>query len=389
MNNVETACAPCMHARRGQAHKNTQTEMDNTYENKAGLKRENFRKEIDGKHTDLYILRNSLGTEVAVTNFGAVMPAIMLPDRNGTYGNILLGHDSIDNIINSPEPFLCSTIGRYGNRIARGRFTLEGKEYHLNINNGPNSLHGGPEGFHRAVWDAEQTDDSTLRLHHTSPGGDEGFPGDLYVTMTYHLTEDNELVITYKAETDKATIVNLTNHAFFNLTGIGNPSQPVTDYELTINADFYIPIDEVSIPTGEILSVKGTPFDFTTPHKVGERIDDKHQQTINGAGYDHCFVLNKREPGELSFAARCTDPASGRTLEVYTTEPGMQLYTGNWLNGFAGAHGATFPARSAICFETQHFPDTPNRPYFPPCVLHPGETYTQTCIYKFGIKGQE
>lgn len=374
-----------MHALSRQAQKNTQTEMDYTYENKAGLKRENFRKEIEGKHTDLYILRNSLGTEVAVTNFGAVMPAIMLPDRNGTYGNILLGHDSVDNIINSPEPFLCSTIGRYGNRIARGHFTLEGKEYHLNINNGPNSLHGGPEGFHRAVWDAEQTDGSTLRLHHTSPGGDEGFPGDLYVTMTYHLTEDNELVITYKAETDRTTIVNLTNHAFFNLTGIGNPSQPVTDYELTINADFYIPIDEVSIPTGEILSVKDTPFDFTTPHKVGERIDQKHPQIINGAGYDHCFVLNKREPGELSFAARCTDPASGRTLEVYTTEPGMQLYTGNWLNGFAGAHGATFPARSAICFETQHFPDTPNRPYFPPCVLHPGETYTQTCIYKFGL----
>lgn len=324
--------------------------------------------------------------EIAVTNYGAATLTIMVPDKNGNYANVILGHDSIDNVINSPEPFLSTTIGRYGNRIAKGKFTLCGKEYTLTINNGPNSLHGGPTGFHTAVWDAKQIDEQTLELRHTSLDGEEGFPGNLDIVMTYSLTDDNEFAISYKATTDQTTIVNLTNHGFFNLAGIATPTPTVVNNILTINADYFVPIDEVSIPFGEIVKVEGTPFDFRTPHVVGERIDDKDQQTINGTGYDHCFVLNKKEVGELSFAAKCVEPNSGRSMEVYTTEPGVQLYTGNWLNGFSGAHGATFPARSAICFEAQHFPDSPNKPHFPSVVLNPGEEYKQVTVYKFGIE---
>lgn len=355
-------------------------------DNISGLKKENFKKSVNGKEIDLYILNNKNGMEIAVTNYGAAVLSIMTPDKNGKFASVILGHDTIDNVINSPEPFLSTTIGRYGNRIANGKFTLDGEEYTLAINNGPNSLHGGPTGFHTAVWDAEQTSSNKLVLKHVSPDGEEGFPGNLSITMTYTLSDENEFIIDYKATTDKATIVNLTNHAFFNLAGISNPTPTVLNNIVTINADFYTPMDEVSIPTGEIAKVEGTPMDFRTPHVVGERIDDKFQQLVYGAGYDHCYVLNKKYAGELTFAAKCVEPASGRTLEVYTTEPGVQLYTGNWLNGFTGAHGATFPARSAICFETQHFPDTPNKPQFPSARLNPGETYTQTCIYKFGVE---
>ena len=354
-------------------------------DNKSNLKREDFQTTADGKQTDLFILTNNKGAELCVTNFGAILPAIMMPDRDGKFANVVLGHDNIDAIINSPEPFLCSTIGRYGNRIAKGRFTLRGTSYQLSINNGPNSLHGGPGGFHRAVWDAEMTDAQTIVLRHTSPDNDESFPGKVDVEMIYRLTDDNEFVIDYVAKTDKTTIINLTNHAFFNLSGIGTPTPSVENDIVTINADFFIPIDENSIPTGEILKVEGTPMDFRQPHRVGERINDTFRQLEIGHGYDHCYVLNKQEAGDLTFAAKCLCPATGRTLEVYTTEPGVQLYTGNWLNGFSGAHGTTFPGRSAICFEAQHFPDTPNRHYFPSCILRPGETYRQTTVYKFGI----
>ncbi len=357
-----------------------------THNNLAGLKREDFQKTINGKQTDLFILKNKNGIEIAVTNYGAATLAIMMPDKNGNYSNVILGHDSIDNVVNSPEPFLSTTIGRYGNRIAKGKFTLCGKEYSLAINNGPNSLHGGPTGFHTVVWDAEQKDEQTVEFKYTAKDGEEGFPGNLDVVMTYSLTDENEFKIDYKAKTDKTTIVNLTNHGFFNLAGISNPTPTVLNNILTINADHYTPIDNVCIPFGEIAKVEGTPLDFRTPHVVGDRINDKHQQIENGAGYDHCFVLNKKESGELSFAVKCFEPNSGRYMEVYTTEPGVQLYSGNWLNGFSGAHGATFPARSAICFEAQHFPDTPNNHYFPSAVLHPGEEYSQITIYKFGVE---
>ena len=364
--------------------------MINTFStdgNLSKLNRKNFQKQVEGKNTDLYILRNKNGMEVAVTNFGCALLSIMVPDKNGKYANVLLGHDSIDHVINSPEPFLSTVIGRYGNRIAKGKFTLDEEVYSLAINNGPNALHGGPTGFHRRVWDANQLNESTIEFKYLSVDGEEGFPGNLEVTMTYEIDEEsNALVIEYSATTDKTTLVNLTNHGFFNLAGIATPTPSINNHLVTINADHFLPIDEVSIPTGEILKVEGTPMDFRTPHTVGERIEEKHQQLINGAGYDHCYVLNKEEGYELSLAAIYTDPKSKRSMEVYTTEPGVQLYTGNWLNGFEGAHGATFPARSGICFEAQCFPDTPNRPYFPSATLLPGEEYYQMTIYKFTIE---
>lgn len=354
--------------------------------NLSGLNPKDFQTEIDGKMTDLYILKNKNGYEVAVTNYGGSLVAIMVPDKDGQVANVIQGHDNIQDVINSPEPFLSTLVGRYGNRIAKGKFTLEGKEYSLSINNGPNHLHGGPTGFHDRVWDAEQLSENSLKLHYLSADGEEGFPGNLDMTVVYTFTDDNELVIDYTGTTDKTTVVNMTNHGFFSLTGIANPTPTIEDLECEINADYYVPIDDTSIPTGEIESVKGTPFDFTTPHAVGERIDADHIQTKRGAGYDHCFVLNKKQPGELTFAARVVEPKSGRMMEVYTTEPGVQVYTDNWADGYKGQHGATFPRRSAICFEAQHFPDSPNHPYFPSVVLKPGEVYTQKTIYKFGVR---
>lgn len=354
--------------------------------NLPGLNPKDFQTEIDGKMTDLYILKNKNGYEVAVTNYGGSLVAIMVPDKDGQVANVIQGHDNIQDAINSPEPFLSTLVGRYGNRIAKGKFTLEGKEYSLSINNGPNHLHGGPTGFHARVWDAEQLSENSLKLHYLSADGEEGFPGNLDMTVVYTFTDDNELVIDYTGTTDKTTVVNMTNHGFFSLTGIANPTPTIEDLECEINADYYVPIDDTSIPTGEIESVKGTPFDFTTPHAVGERIDADHIQTKRGAGYDHCFVLNKKQPGELTFAARVVEPKSGRMMEVYTTEPGVQVYTDNWADGYKGQHGATFPRRSAICFEAQHFPDSPNHPYFPSVVLKPGEVYTQKTIYKFGVR---
>ncbi len=353
----------------------------------SGLKKENFQTIIQGKQTDLYTLANNNGMEVSISNYGGALVAIMIPDKEGKMANVIQGHDSIQAMLDSPEPFLSTLIGRYGNRIAKGKFTMNGKEYSLAVNNGPNHLHGGPTGFHARVWDAEQINDHELVLRYISAYYEEGFPGELQMTVKYSLTEDNELVIDYRGMTNKKTIVNMTSHGFFSLAGIASPTPQALDNILQINADFYIPIDETSIPTGEILKVEGTPFDFRNPHTVGERIHDKSsQQIVNGTGYDHCFVLNKREPGELSFAIKCIDPTSGRCMEMYTTEPGVQFYSSNWLNGMKGAHGATFGQYSALCFEAQHFPDSPNHPYFPSCVLKPGQIYTQKTIYKFSVE---
>ena len=354
-------------------------------ENICGLKRADFQSTIAGKETDLYILRNSEGNEVAISNYGGALVAIMVPDRNGNRANVIQSHDNINDIVNSPEPYLSTLIGRYGNRICKGRFQLHGKEYQLPINNGPNSLHGGLKGFNAKVWDALQMNDHTLVLKYVSPYGEEGFSGEMKTTVVYSFTDDNELVIEYMATTNKKTIVNLTSHGFFSLAGIANPTPTIENLECEINADFYIPIDETSIPTGEILRVEGTPFDFRKPKAVGKDIDADNEQIKNGAGYDHCFVLNKTEEGELSFAARIKEPVSGRIMEVYTTEPGVQVYTDNWADGYKGQNGATFPRRSAICFEAQHFPDSPNRPYFPSVVLNPGEQYTQKTVYRFAV----
>lgn len=353
--------------------------------NKSNLDPTKFEATIDSKPVRLYMLTNSNGLELCVSNYGAIVVSIMAPDQQGNFANVVLGHESIEAIQNSPEPYLGSVIGRYGNRIAKGKFQLCGKQYELATNNGPNNLHGGIKGFHAVVWDAQQIDAQTLVLHYLSKDGEEGFPGNLSVKMTYTLTDNNEFKIEYEAGSDETTVCNLTNHAFFNLAGIANPSPSINNHVVTIHADHFTPMNEVSIPTGEILKVAGTPMDFRTPHAIGERIDCDHEQIKFGSGYDHNFVLNQHEAGELVFAAECVEPNSGRTLKVYTTEPGVQLYTGNWLGGFTGMHGATFPARSALCFETQKFPDTPNRSFFPSATLQPGEKYTHTCIYQFGV----
>jgi aldose 1-epimerase len=361
--------------------------MMNTSENEylCGLRRKDFQSAVQGKETDLYVLKNCKGYEVAITNYGGALVSIMVPDKNGKVANVIQGHDNIKDVMNSPEPFLSTLIGRYGNRICKGKFTLEGKEYQLAINNGPNALHGGPTGFHARVWDARQVDSQTLELHYHAADGEEGFPGNLDMNVRYQFTDDNELVIVYRGTTDKTTIVNMTNHGFFSLAGTSNPTPVIDHLQCEINADFYLPIDDTSIPYGCVAPVKNTPFDFTTPHEIGKRINNDDAQLKNGAGYDHCFVLNKKEPGELSFAARIIEPVSGRLMEVYTTEPGVQVYTDNWADGYKGQHGATFPRRSAICFEAQHFPDSPNRPYFPSVVLKPGEIYRQTTVYKFAV----
>lgn len=353
--------------------------------NVCGLRREDFQTTVNGKKTDLFVLRNSKGNEVAITNYGGAIVALMVPDKDGNMGNVIMGHDNIQDVINSPEPYLSRLIGRFGNRIAKGKFTLHGKQYQVAVNNGPNSLHGGKNGFNVKVWSPEQMNDHALALNYVSPYGEEGYTGELKVTVVYTWTDDNELHIDYLATTNKKTIINLTNHAFISLAGIADPTPSVENVELQVNADFYLPIDDVSIPTGEIRKVEGTPFDFRTAKPIGRDINADDEQVKNGTGFDHNFVLNKNEEGELSLAAKAHEPVSGRTLEVYTTEPGVQLYTGNFLSGFKGTHEATYPKRSAFCLECQHFPDSPNRPYFPSVVLNPGERYKQTTIYKFGV----
>ena len=356
------------------------------YQSISGLRREDFQKVVDGKQVDLFFLHNDNGCEVAVTNYGGSLVAIIVPDSEGKMANVIQGHDCIDDCISSPEPFLSTLVGRYGNRICRGKFHLNGKEYNLAINNGPNHLHGGPTGFHARVGDAEQISSQVLVLRYVSAYYEEGFPGELHMTVRYTWTNDNELIIDYRGTTNKKTIVNMTSHGFFSLQGIANPTPSALNQVVEINADFFVPIDENSIPTGEILRVKGTPFDFTTPKPVGQDIAAEDEQIKNGTGYDHCYVLNKSEVGELTFAARVTDPTSGRTMEVYTTEPGVQFYSDNWADGYKGQHGATFGKHSGLCFEAQHFPDSPNKAHFPSVVLRPGEVYTQKTIYKFGVK---
>lgn len=352
--------------------------------NLCGLNPADFQTTIGNKKTDLYILRNANGYEVAITNYGGAVVAIMVPDKDGNVANVIQGFDSINKLANTSEVYRSKLIGRFGNRINKGKFTLGGKEYQLYLNDGPNHLHGGKNGYNARIWEATPMNDQSLVLKYVSPYGEEGFSGEVTITVEYTWTDDNELVIEYYATTNKKTIINLTHHAFFSIQGVGSPTADVLDQLCEVNADFYLPIDATSIPTGEILKVEGTPFDFRTPKTIGQDIEADNEQLRNGSGYDHNYVLNKKEVGELSFAARITDPKSGRTMETYTTEPGLQMYTGNFLNGAEGQHGCTFPKRSAVCFEAQKFPDSPNRPYFPSCVLNPGEQYSQKTIYKFG-----
>jgi aldose 1-epimerase len=345
-----------------------------------------FGKTKEGIPADLYTLRNSNEMEVCITNYGGIITVIRVPDKNGKIDDVTLGFNTLEEYLDG-HPFFGAIVGRFGNRIAGGRFTLDGKEYTLVTNNGPNHLHGGIIGFDKKVWDAEKIEGDEyvgLKLFYISPDGEEGYPGNLSVTVTYTLTEENELRIDYHATTDKKTILNLTNHAYFNLKGEGQGD--ILDHIMTFNADNYIPTDDVSIPLGNIESVEGTPFDFREPHEIGERINADHIQIKNGTGYDHSYVVNG-EFGTLRECATVYEPVSGRLMEVFTTEPGVQLYTSNFLDGsLTGKSGVAYQQRSALCLETQHLPDSPNQPQFPSTELAPGEEFTSTTIYKFSIR---
>lgn len=343
-----------------------------------------FDSTVDGKQTKLFYLKSKGNVQVAITNYGGKIVSLLAPDKSGKLEDVELGYDNISRYVSTKERYYGGIVGRYGNRIAKGKFKLDGKEYTLATNNNQNHLHGGKKGFNDVVWDAEQTAPNSLKLHYLSKDGEEGYPGNLDITLTYTLTDSNELKIDYSATTDKATVVNLTNHSFFNLHGAGNGD--INDHILTINADKFTPVDSTLIPTGKLEAVKGTPMDFTTPTKIGERVDADFEQLKFGRGYDHNYVLNKKG-NELSLAAKVEEPVSGRTLEVWTTEPGVQFYGGNFLDGTdKGKDGKTYVHRGAFCLETQHFPDSPNQPAFPSVVLKPGATYTSECIYKFGVK---
>lgn len=346
----------------------------------------NFIDTIDGKAVALYVLRNSDGDCAAVTNYGGRLVGLIVPDKDGRPTDVVVGFKSVKDYINSTEPYFGATIGRVGNRIAKGKFSLDGKSYSLFTNNGPNTLHGGKKGYQDVVWDAQQPNDSTLQLKYSSKDGEEGFPGNLDITVQYTLEADHKLSITYRATTDKKTVVNLTNHAFFNLNGEG--SGTINNHVLQINADRYTPVDATLIPTGELSSVEGTPFDFRSPEIIGKRIDTVNNQQLKfGRGYDHNFVLNKRDPAALHLAAEATGDLSGITMKVYTTEPGLQFYGGNFMQGqntFKSGKKDDF--RTAFCLETQHFPDAPNQKNFPSVVLEPGDEYKTSSVYAFSIQ---
>lgn len=347
---------------------------------KSGLDKSKFESVADGKPTHLYVMTNSRGMEVCVTNYGGRIVSVMVPDKDGKLRDVVLGHDSIADYVNIDGNF-GALIGRYGNRINQGRFKIGDIEYRLPQNNYGHCLHGGPKGFHHSVWDVAAVNDSTLELTLASPDGEAGFPGNLDVKVVYSLMADNALKISYTARTDKPTIVNLTNHSYFNLSG--DASKDVLDQYVQINADAFTPIDSTFMTTGEIRPVEGTPFDFRTPKPVGQDLDADDEQLRNGLGYDHNMVLATGGDSTV-VAASIYSPVSGIKMEVYTTEPGLQFYTGNFLDGkVVGKKGVAYPRRSAICMETQHFPDSPNKPDFPSVTLMPGETYHSMCVYKF------
>lgn len=350
---------------------------------KPTVQRQDFGQTADGTPVDLYTLANEAGMKVSIMTYGGIVTQIHVPDRTGKTADVTLGFDSLEGYLKG-HPYFGALIGRYGNRIAKGRFQLNGVEYKLATNNNNlNHLHGGVKGFDKAVWKARPVDARTLELTHTSPDGDEGYPGRLQVQVVYSLAEKaNELTINYTATTDKDTVLNLTNHAYFNLAGGGDNLGHV----VMLNADRFTPVDAGLIPTGELKPVQGTPFDFTTPHAIGERIDQDDPQLKAGKGYDHNFVL-KGPAGALALAARVEEPTSGRVLEVHTTEPGVQFYTGNFLDGsLTGKGGVKIQRRAGFCLETQHFPDSPNQPKFPSTVLKPGQTHRSTTVWKFSAK---
>lgn len=352
-------------------------------ENKAGLNPSAFATQVEGKEVRLLSLCNSRGAEAHFINQGAKLVSLVVPSRDG-FVDVVIGHDSTEDYLKSEEAYFGAICGRYANRIAKGKFSLDGKEYSLAINNGPNALHGGLKGFNSVIWDIVEESENSLKLAYTSPDGEEGYPGELKVQVTYTLTDENELCIEYQATTSAPTVLSLTNHAYFNLSGDGDAS--VHDHSLEIAAEHYLPTDDTAIPYGEPAEVAGTPFDFRTSHLIGERIDTEIDQLVWARGYDHTFVLSK-PLDKLGFAARCSSPKTGIVMEVFTDQPGVQLYTGNWMSGnMRGKHGHRYPARAALCLETQHYPDSPNRPEYPSTRLNPGEEYRSTTVFAFSVK---
>jgi aldose 1-epimerase len=345
-----------------------------------------FGKTAEGVEVRLYTLQNAHGLRATITNYGGIVTSLLVPDRNGRPGDVVLGFDSLDGYLHG-SPYFGAIVGRYANRIAGGRFTLDGAAYQLAANNGANALHGGLRGFDKVVWDATPFPDSAptgLRLHHASADGEEGYPGRLDVTVTYEVTAADELRITYQASTDKATVLNVSHHGYFNLAGQAAPD--VLGHELLLAADRYTPVDSSLIPTGALAPVDGTPFDFRAAKPIGARIDAADLQLRYGKGYDHNFVV-RGTPGTLRLAARVRDPESGRTMEVLTTEPGIQFYSGNFLDGtLTGKGGVTYRRRAGFCLETQHFPDSPNHADFPTTVLRPGQTYRSETVYRFAAR---
>jgi aldose 1-epimerase len=344
-----------------------------------------FGKTADGTPVDIYTLTNAKGMEARIMTYGGIIVSLKVPDRNGKFDDVELGFDSLELYLKG-HPFFGALVGRYGNRIAKGKFKISGQEYNLLVNNGENHLHGGKLGFDKKVWAAKSgksTEGQTLELKYTSADMEEGYPGKLDVTVVYTLTNDNGLKIDYTAKTDKATHVNLTNHSYFNLAGAGNGD--ILNHEMMINAYQATKVDKGLIPTGEIVNIKGTALDFTSPMKIGARIEAKEEQLQLGVGYDHNYVINGGGKA-LTLAARVSEPTSGRVMEVFTTEPGVQFYTGNHVNVAAGKGGKPYGKRSGFCLETQHYPDSPNKPEFPTTLLKPGQTYRTTTIYKFSAK---
>lgn len=348
--------------------------------------KKSFGQTPDGQPADLYVLANKNGSEVSITNYGGAVVSLKVPDRNGKLADVVLGYDNADGYA-ADKSYFGALVGRYGNRIGHAQFVLDGKTYTLAKNNGENTLHGGIKGFNKALWVAKTIsakDGQSLELSYLSKDGEEGFPGNLKVTVVYTLTDANALKIEYSATTDKKTVVNLTNHAYFNLAGQG--SGDILGHLLMLNADQFTPVDSGLIPTGELRDVMGTPFDFRKPTAIGARIDASDEQIKLGGGYDHNFVLRMPMEHHESLAARVVEPTSGRVMEVWTTEPGIQFYTGNFLDGKTGKGGATYPKRNAFCLETQHFPDSPNQPKFPSVVLSPGERYHTITKYTFSVE---
>ena len=340
----------------------------------------------DGKQVDAYTLVNSHGVRARILTYGGIIQLLETPDRAGKLDDIVLGFDDMPGYVKS-SPYFGALVGRYGNRIARGKFTLDGRTYSLAVNNGPNHLHGGLKGFDKVVWDAQSFQNDSSRgvvLTHTSPDGDEGYPGNLRMRVTYTLTDRNDLAIDYEATTDKATPVNLTNHTYWNLAGDGK--RDILEHVLTLEADSLTPVDSTLITTGQVIPVAGTPFDFRTPTAIGARINDPHVQIRYGRGYDHNLVLSRGGRTGLVHAARITEPTTGRTLDISTTEPGVQFYSGNFLDGTAvGKGGRVYRHRYGLALETQHYPDSPNKPNFPSVILRPGETYETRTVFNFGV----